>query len=190
MEIPDPELTADEKAAREQFAKDWPDHASVLEKREEFFKQQMEARFTRAIGAVAQKIYEDFAPFAKVAADTSRKTFREYVIEKHSDFDAVKPRLEGWIKEQPAYLRDAYMRAYTDGTAEDVADLTQRFKDATGVKPQAPNTPAQPTPQASNDGKADALAPVTARRTKPEPSGPDMSDFDTAFDEAAQAAPK
>lgn len=189
MEIPDPVLSAEDKAALEQFAKDWPDHAAALEKREKFLQEMMEARFTKATMAVVQKLYEDFAPFAETAATMSRKTFRDYVLEKHKDFDEVKPKLATWIAAQPVYLREAYQRVYNDGTAEEVADLTQRFKDATGAKPQTPPTTAQPKPTA-NDDTAAALAPVQGRRAKPEPQGPDMTDFDTAFDEAATAIPK
>lgn len=189
MEIPEPVLTAEDKAALEQFAKDWPDHAVALEKREKFLQERMEARFTKATMAVVQKLYEDFAPFAEAAASTSRKSFREFVLDKHKDFDEVKPKLATWIAAQPAYLRDAYQRAYTDGTAEEVADLTQRFKDATGVRPQTPTPPAPPKPTANDDAAA-ALAPVQGRRAKPEPQGPDMTDYDTAFDEAATATAK
>lgn len=189
MEIPEPALTPEDKAALEQFAKDWPDHAAALEKREKFLQAVLEARFTKATMAVVQKLYEDFAPFAESAATMSRKTFRDYVLEKHKDFDEVKPKLASWIEAQPPYLRDAYQRVYNDGTAEEVADLTQRFKDATGVKPQTPPTPAQPKPTANDDAAA-ALSPVPGRRVKPEPQGPDMNDFDTAFDEAATVVSK
>jgi hypothetical protein len=122
-----------------------------------------------------------------------QNSFRAFVLDKHKDFDAVKPGLTAWIDTQPPYLRDAFKRVHDEGTAEEVVDLVTRFKSMTGVKPEVPNpSPQSPTPTPAPaatptppNPKAEALAPVVTKRTTPTPKGEDLTDFDGAFAEAA-----
>ena len=186
-EFPDPVLSKEDSDEFAKFVKDWPDQAAIMEKREKYVVGLLEARFARTVASMTQKVYEDFAPFMQAAAASATKSFRAHVLEQHPDFDTIKPQLSGWIAKQPAYLRDAYTRVYNEGNAEEVADLATRFKEATGVKPQAPSPAAQPQSPA-NDRKADDLAPVSTKRAVPAPKGPDLNNFDDAFEEAAQAA--
>ena len=186
-EFPDPVLSKEDSDEFAKFVKDWPDQAAIMEKREKYVVGLLEARFARTVASMTQKVYEDFTPFMQAAAASATKSFRAHVLEQHPDFDTIKPQLSGWIAKQPAYLRDAYTRVYNEGNAEEVADLATRFKEATGVKPQTPSPAAQPQSPA-NDRKADDLAPVSTKRAVPAPKGPDLNNFDDAFEEAAAAA--
>ena len=134
-----------------------------------------------------QNIYADFTPLINSHLKTEATSFRGAVVEAHKDYDAVYPKLEGWIKTHPAYLQSGLLKAYNEGTAEEVIDLVSRYKQATGVKPQeaAPAVPNTGEPKKPAAAAAAALAPVETKRTTPKPSGTDPNDYDSAFDEAA-----
>jgi hypothetical protein len=130
------------------------------------------------------------APLAESYSTFETRTLREEVLKAHADYDAIYPKLEGWIAKQPAYLTAAYQRVYTDGNAQEVIDLVERYKTANGVGAQVPGTttPKPGQKPASDENKANAaasLAPVSGKRTTPTPTGDDPNDFDGAFAEAA-----
>jgi hypothetical protein len=195
FELPDPELAEDAKKKIEEFRTAWPDVAAAFDLQRAHDQQVMSVQFTRMVYKVAQKIYADLAPVVESVATSEQNAFRAHVISKHSDFDAVKPQLGAWIEQQPPYLRDAYKRAHDEGSAEEVVDLVERFKKATGVTPQQQGSSPQPNTQPAvaevkdpvDPNKAAALAPVQTKRTAPSTKGIDTNDFDGAFAEAAEA---
>jgi hypothetical protein len=191
--VPDAVWDDDDQKSYKAMKDLYPEAADAFDRRERFIRQDLEARFSRTMYKVLEKVYSDMAPIAASASRVEQNSFRAYVLDKHKDFDTVKPALTAWIDTNPAYLRDAFKRVHDEGTAEEVVDLVTRFKAMTGVKPEVPSpspqsltttpapaaTPAQPNP------KAEALAPVTSKRSTPAPKGEDLTDFDGAFAEAA-----
>ena len=148
----------------------------------------VEAKAARTIAKVVENIYADFTPLINSHLKAEATSFRGAVLKAHEDYDAVYPKLEGWIKTHPAYLQSGLLKAYNEGTAEEVIDLVSRYKQANGVKPQAaaPAAPEQgETKKPAAAVAAAALAPVDTKRTTPKPSGDDPNDYDSAFDEAA-----
>ncbi|MHB1097929.1 MAG: hypothetical protein ACYCZR_00110 [Burkholderiales bacterium] len=189
-QIPDPVLSPEIEAKLSAFRKDWPDIAEAVDAQAAHAQAQMEARVARLVASVVQGVYADIAPMAKTYATTEASAFRTAVLDKHNDYDAVYPKLEPWIKSQPAYLQPGMLHAYNAGSAEDVIDLVTRYKSAAGVMPQVP----EPTVDVSGGGsqsvsaaaKAAELAPVQGKRTAPKPAGEDPNDFDSAFAQAAE----
>lgn len=173
-----------------------PEVADAIERRERFIREDLEARFSRTLYKVLHKVYSDMAPIAQSASRVEQNSFRSFVLEKHRDFDTVKPGLAAWIDTQPSYLRDTFKRVHDEGTAEEVVDLVTRFKAATGVKPEVPSpSPQSPTPATAatptpTNPKAEALAPVTSKRTTPQPKGEDHEDYEGAFAEAVSLLPQ
>ena len=189
-QIPDPVLSPEIEAKLSAFRKDWPDIAEAVDAQAAHAQAQMEARVARLVASVVQGVYADIAPMVKTYATTEASAFRTAVLDKHNDYDAVYPKLEPWIKSQPAYLQSGMLHAYNAGSAEDVIDLVTRYKSAAGVMPQVPEPPADVSGGGSQSvsaaAKAAELAPVQGKRTAPKPAGEDPNDFDSAFAQAAE----
>jgi hypothetical protein len=117
-----------------------------------------------------------------------------------TDYDTVASQLTTWAANQPAYLRSAYEHVIKSGTATEVVDLINRYKQdmqsttpAHGGQP-APAAPAaaapvlSPAPAPVNPALAAAaarLAPVATKRTNVVAP---PTDFDSAFAEFARAS--
>ena len=189
-QIPDPVLAPEVEEKLAAFRKDWPDIAEAVDAQSAHAQAQMEARVARLVASVVQSVYADIAPMAKTYATTEASAFRTAVLDKHNDYDVVFPKLEPWIKSQPAYLQAGMLHAYNAGSAEDVIDLVTRYKAAAGVMPQVPEPPAGNPSGGSQSvsaaAKAAELAPVQGKRTAPKPAGEDPNDFDSAFAQAAE----
>jgi hypothetical protein len=191
-EIKDPVLSAEDAAQFESFRKEWPDVAKAVEKMSAHATAQLEAKFARSLVAIVEKVYGDIAPLAQSVSSVEGTSFRSSVLEKHSDYDTVFPKLEGWIAAQPPYLAQAYKRVYDEGNVQEVVDLVSRYKTSSGVQPQSPTTvpapaastpaaPAAPAASPATQAAAAALAPVTSKRSTPTKQGEDPNDFDGAF---------
>jgi len=113
-----------------------------------------------------------------------------------SDYDTVSGQLTSWASRQPAYLRTAYEHVIKSGTAAEVVDLINRYKqDMQSTMPAQPvaaaaaaTQPAAVSPAPVNPALAAAaarLAPVATKRTNVVAP---PTDFDTAFAEFAKAS--
>jgi len=183
-QFPDPQFTEDEQKTLTEFEKNWDEIAPALNIRLKNAVAAVEAKAARTIAKVVQNIYADFTPLINSHLKSEATSFRGEVLKAHDDYDAVYPKLGGWIKTHPAYLQSGLLKAYNEGTAEEVIDLVSRYKQANGVEPHAA-APAATEPKKPAAADAAALAPVDTKRTAPKPSGSDPDDYDSAFDEAA-----
>ena len=186
-QFPDPQFTEEEQKAIAEFEKNWDEISPVFNIKLKHAVAAVEAKAARTIAKVVENIYADFTPLINSHLKAEATSFRGAVLKAHEDYDAVYPKLEGWIKTHPAYLQSGLLKAYNEGTAEEVIDLVSRYKQANGVKPQAaaPAAPEQGETKKPAAAAAAALAPVDTKRTTPKPSGDDPNDYDSAFDEAA-----
>jgi hypothetical protein len=186
-QFPDPQFTEDEQKAIAEFEKNWDEISPVFNIKLKHAIAAVEAKAARTIAKVVENIYSDFTPLINSHLKSEATSFRGAVLKAHEDYDAVYPKLDGWIKAHPAYLQSGLLKAYNEGTAEEVIDLVSRYKQANGVKPQAaaPAAPEQGETKKPAAAAAAALAPVDTKRTTPKPSGDDPNDYDSAFDEAA-----
>jgi hypothetical protein len=186
-QFPDPQFTEDEQKTLTEFEKNWDEIAPAFNIKLKNAVAAVEAKAARTIAKVVQNIYADFTPLINSHLKSEATSFRGEVLKAHDDYDTVYPKLDGWIKTHPAYLQSGLLKAYNEGTAEEVIDLVSRYKQAIGVKPQAaaPAASKQDEPKKPAAASAAALAPVDTQRTAPKPSGADPEDYDSAFDEAA-----
>jgi hypothetical protein len=186
-QFPDPQYTEEEQKAIAEFEKNWDEISPVFNIKLKHAIAAVEAKAARTIAKVVENIYSDFTPLINSHLKSEATSFRGAVLKAHEDYDAVYPKLDGWIKAHPAYLQSGLLKAYNEGTAEEVIDLVSRYKQANGVKPQAaaPAAPEQGETKKPAAAAAAALAPVDTKRTTPKPSGDDPNDYDSAFDEAA-----
>jgi hypothetical protein len=119
------------------------------------------------------------------------------------DYETVVSQLTSWTAKQPAYLRSAYDHVIKSGTAAEVVDLINRYKqDMQSITPAQGGQPAPaaaalapasapapaPAPAPVNPALAAAaarLAPVSTKRTNVVAP---PTDFDSAFAEFARAS--
>jgi len=189
-----PLFNAEETAQLQTFYTDWPDVARATE------------TMLRGIMAqTARRMYADIAssmaPYLRTIdtlADRSQLSELQGAV---TDYDDVAGRLTTWATSQPAYLRSAYEHVIKSGTAAEVVDLINRYKQ--DMQSTTPAHGGQPAPAASaaaapastpvpipsvNPALAAAaarLAPVSTKRTNVVAP---PTDFDSAFAEFARAS--
>ncbi len=182
-EVP-PVYTADEQSFLDSYEKDWPDVA-----RAEALKRRAEYR--ELVGFVFQEIAKEFGPVLGTVSTLAERTHLNDLTSQVEDYDAIRDKVVAWVDTQPGYLKAAYTQVVTQGSVDEVVDLIQRYRAATGdVSAPAPATPATPaTPAAPAPGvkeAAAALKPVPSKRTTVAVPA-DPADFDGAFAEFAKA---
>ncbi len=108
----------------------------------------------------------------------------------HPDYEKYRDdgSVLAWINTYPDYLRTGLKRAYEKGTAAEVIDLFNRFKEANDIHNQ-PSSGAEviQLSQKKAQRKA-ALAAVPGRAGAVSLTQPDLNDFDGAFEEASKRA--
>jgi hypothetical protein len=182
-----PLFSAEEATQLQTFYNDWPDVARATETMIRGILQQ-----------TARRMYQDMAsslaPYLQTI-DTLADRAQLSELQGHvPDYETVSTQLTSWAAKQPAYLRSAYEHVIKSGTAGEVIDLINRYKQDTGGQSQAgaPAAPAAPAPSPApapvNPALVQAaarLAPVSTKRTNVVAP---PADFDTAFDEFARAS--
>ncbi len=98
------------------------------------------------------------------------------IAEVHPDFQEVgaSQAFEGWINQQPSFLRDTYQHIRSQGDAGQVIEMLNQYKG------QQSNGGRQPV---NNSGAR--RVPVKSGRSVIPSGGADMNDYDSAWDEAA-----
>jgi len=108
---------------------------------------QVEARVKQTLEPIQQKHAVD-ATTAHYAA----------IYGKHPDADSIveSKELGDWIGSQPSFVRDAYVNVLSNGSTEQVIEMLDRFKEATGT------TQVEPKPDAANAAEAAKAAAKAA----------------------------
>jgi hypothetical protein len=176
----------------QQFYTDWPDVARATETMVKGIMQQ-----------TVRRMYADMAaslsPYLHTVDTLADRSQLSELQGQVTDYDTVATQLTSWARNQPAYLRSAYEHVIKSGTAAEVVDLINRYKqDMQSTTPAqagqpAPAAPAAapastPAPAPVNPALAAAaarLAPVSTKRTNVVAA---PVDFDSAFAEFARAS--
>jgi len=167
---PAPIYSEEEQAVLTQYEKDYPDiaRAETLRRRSEY--QQI-------VRYVFSELAKELLPLREVVQTVgTRLHLQDLTAAVGDDYDLIREKVIDWANNQPAYLQAAYRQVIEHGTAEEVADLVSRYRQATGAaKPTASSTPpATELPPATKQAAA-SLAPVSTKRTTPaataEPAG-------------------
>lgn len=184
------EPSAEEKAALDKFAKDFPEEYAAMEARFKSTDRVINARVHQAVQAVLQHMNATVTPIAEgYTADAQERHFAA-LHTAHADYDAVIAKFPDWVKTQPAYVQPALQHVYNEGSTQEVIAMVADMKKAAGIVPAAPAAAPAPTPAPTPRpaSGADDLAPVGSRRVTPTPRGtPDPNDYDGAFAEAVRA---
>jgi hypothetical protein len=179
-----PVYSEEEQAFLGEYEKEWGDVAKgeALKRRAEY--QQL-------LGYVFEQVSEYVKPFRDMTEALAQRTHVKDVTEAVPDYsDKLRDDVESWVKTQPAYLQPAYNQVINEGTVDEVKDLVDRYRAATGQQKPAggqggakqqgrTNELSEPAKQA-----AAALAPVESKRSGvQQPSDP--SNFDDAWKQFA-----
>lgn len=181
-------------AALAAYEKDWPDisKAEELKRRKEYREllQYAFAEVARVYGPAIQSMQESDA----------NGHYNE-IVTAHADYDKIVEPVKAWVKEQSPARRAAFTSIVTEGSADEIIDLIDLYKQAKGIaappavaSPPVVATPAAPAPAAPDTGTppaakqaAQRLSVVNSKRTAAVVTS-DPNDFDAAFDEFAKAA--
>ena len=171
---------AAEKDFLAKYDEDWGDVA-----RGEALKRR--AEYHSLIGFVFEQVAAQLKPMAETVDVLSSRTHLSDLRGQVEDYDTVRDKVVSWVDEQPMYLQAGMKGVIQSGTADEVADLIARYRQATGATSR-PAAPPAVSVELSNDAKkaAVALAPVNTKRSAV-PTADDPGDFDAAFKHWASA---
>ena len=171
--------TPEERAFLDEYENEWSDvsKAEALKRRVEY-NALMEYVFNE-VAAVLRPMTQDLQALSQ---DRQKAQYRAAVPE----YDTLQDSLVAWAESQPAYLREAYQHVIQNGNPEDVADLVERYKKETepGNVVESPKQKATELPTSAKKA-AQALAPVSSKRSSVVAAEPDKNDFEGAFDKFA-----
>ena len=161
---------------REQFKKDWPEHAA----REERLKRELEAlktTFTETLEALQGQI----SPLAQTVQMTAQERHLQTITTAHPDALDIVPKVEEWIGTQPKIYQGEMKRIIEGGTAAEVVELLNLYKGATAP----PEQPAKAKTDPAKEARLKRMeSPTTARTAVTAEADPD--DFDSAFEAEAK----
>ena len=193
--VPVSPFSAEERTVLQQFYTDFPEvaRAASIERRAEY--QALTAHIFNQVGAY-------FGPRMALLEQLADRTMLTDLTTTVPDYDATRDQVIEWVKTQPAYLQSAYNHVIANGTVDEIGDLFDRYRQATGTTSPQPNAEIAPQPQAARQVSqppatkapelspaakqaAARLAPVTSKRSAPTQQSP--LDFESAFDQFAKA---
>lgn len=146
---------------------------------------------------VQERLYSDLrralAPVFETTQRLQVNAHLDAVRQVHPDLDTVREDLKTWIAEQPEFVRPAYEQVAAKGSAKEVIELINFYKQsrgtATGAVPEVPASSARTQSQEQRPQKQPSAAAKKALAAAPSPRKAEVAasqnDFDAAFDEAA-----
>lgn len=178
-------LTEQDKAAIKLMDAEWSEVAGPVHA---LINAHVKAALAAQEKQVLAQVQQRLAPIEQVTAQSQEALYWSTIQASHPDFREAAAAIPGWIERQPKLVQPALRAAYDRGTAEQVIELLDTYKQAIGTTGAAPAQPAssaaQVPPKAVPKAALDAtLAPPTAQRSKMAASR-DPNDADAAFMEA------
>ena len=171
--------TPEEQVFLTEYETEWADvsKAESLKRRVEY--EKLVQYVFNEVAAVLRPMTQDLQALAQ---ERQKAQYRQVVPE----YDTLQADLAAWTEKQPAYLRAAYQHVIQRGTPEDVADLVERYKrdTATNTVVESPQQKATELPPSAKKA-AQALAPVSSKRSSVVAAETDKNDFDGAFEKFA-----
>lgn len=176
------DLSDEDKAALKEYDEEFDTISKMeaLKRQAELTKIRKE--FQDAIVAITQAV----APAITVGNEVSQSKHFDTIRAVHNDFETYRDdgTLKSWIDSKPAYLKNAYEKAYNEGVAEEVIDLITNFKKENNIGNGNSDPLHSNTPNPKKEEKKAALSVVTNRRGAVNLVQNSTDDFEGAFDEA------
>lgn len=183
-------LSDEDKAIVEEYEKEWSEVS-----RAEQIKRQAELQHVQDV--VYSNVRSALAPIVEQLQQSKVEAHFNSIRSRVPEFDEIREPVQEWVKEQPEFVRPAFEQVLKQGSADQVVELLNAYKQATGKTGAAPQVPAssaskgqqQPAarpkrPAPSGAAKRAMAAAPSQKRSNP-PAQTDPNDFASAFDEAA-----
>jgi hypothetical protein len=167
--------TPEEQTFLAEYEKDWGDvsKAESLKRRTEY--NDLVQYVFNEVAAVLRPMTQDL----QVVLQERQKA---QVLGAVPEYGTLQESITAWVGAQPAYLRDAYQRVIQGGNSDEIADLVERYKKDTPGSVVVDSSKQQATELPPPAKKAaQALAPVSSKRSSVVAAEPDKNDFDGAF---------
>lgn len=164
--------TGDDDAILQDFRDEFPD-----------LIRPVEILANRIAEKMVQDLKGEISPTIESLQTTQEQSAQdlhlETITKAHPDWRDIKDsgRLKQWVSLQPAFVQESLVRVIKQGTAEEVIEMFDTYKQVNGItknKPKGANPPS----------RADALLAVPGQSGGPPPDKPDANDFDSAWAEA------
>lgn len=178
-------LTEQDKAAIKLMDTEWSEVAGPVHA---LINAHVKAALAAQEKQVLAQVQQRLAPIEQVTAQSQEALYWSTIQASHPDYKEAAAAIPEWIEKQPKLVQPALRAAYDRGTAAQVIELLDTYKQAIGTTGAAPAQPAssaaQVPPKAVPKAALDAtLAPPTAQRSKMATSR-DPNDAEAAFMEA------
>lgn len=152
------------------------------------------AEYQALLSHIFTQVRDFVKPIQETAEVLAERTFATDLRTSVPDYsDQLRADVTAWVKNQPTYLQVAYNHVITEGTVDEVKDLVDRYRTATGKAAPKPAGAGGAAPKPADTGNelsdeakkaAAALAPVDSKRSGVSaPSDP--SNFDDAWKQAS-----
>lgn len=171
-----PAPSAEELAAEEQYRKDWPEHAA----REDRMKAELVA-LKDLLTTTVEALKTQIQPVIETASASAQEKHYNTIAAKHPDADNIIDDVEKWIETQPKFLQPQYTKVLESGTASDVIELFDTYKEATKTVVPDP----KPEVDKTKEDRLKRMEVPTTLRTSVT-AEPDPEDFDGAFEQEAK----
>lgn len=178
-------LTEEQKASIKLMDTEWSEVAGPVHA---LINAHVQAALAKQEKQVLAQVQQRLAPIEQVTAQSQEALYWSTIQASHPDFREAAAAIPEWIEKQPKLVQPALRTAYERGTAEQVIELLDTYKQAIGTTGAAPAQPASsaaqvPPKAVPQEALAATLAPPTAQRSKMAPSR-DPNDAEAAFVEA------
>ena len=178
-------LTEQDKSAIKLMDTEWSEVAGPVHA---LINAHVKAALAAQEKQVLAQVQQRLAPIEQVTAQSQEALYWSTIQASHPDFKEAAAAIPEWIEKQPKLVQPALRAAYDRGTAAQVIELLDTYKQAIGTTGAAPAQPASsaaqvPPKAVPQEALAATLAPPTAQRSKMAPSR-DPNDADAAFMEA------
>jgi hypothetical protein len=180
----------EETAIINDYMNEYPEiaRAEALSRRKDIFD---------AVQYVLREVSKAVGPTIAETQRLAQRTHAGDLQQLIPDFQLTREQAIEWTMKQPDYLQPAYFHVIQQGTPQQVADFTRRYRESQGASQPAPTSVAaltngvaaaaprvQETP--AQRRAVAALAPVSTKRSGISADGLEsLNDFDGAFERYA-----
>ena len=184
-------FSPEEAGALSEFYKEWPEIARAQE-------LALRAAVHQTTNHVFSEVARVLGPKLQLLDSLANNQQYDYLEKRVPDYATITDKVAEWVDTQPRYLKEAFTGVMQSGTPDEVEDLIQRYRQATGApSPQPGNSQAggqanqssaraQPLLSPAANKAAARLAPVNGKLTG-QPVGTPQT-FEDAFDTFARSA--
>jgi hypothetical protein len=168
-----------------EVAKDFPEVGQALE----VIRKQALAEAKAAFAAELETFKQTLAPVVSTVQTSAQSAHEQAILTKHPDAFDLVDTAEEWIETQPKFLQAGYKHVLDNGSAAEIVEFFDLFKQATGrgTKADAGDTEKAAAEEAERLKKLKSQEGVRSRQTQRKDTL-DPNDYDGAFEKFAESA--